>query len=68
MPIYTYDCEKCGKTYDIRQRLADARLSECPVCRSTKFRRAITAPMVKTKSRSVQRISRGTVGDFGPEP
>lgn len=65
MPTYVYKCEKCQKTYDIPQRLSEANLSECPVCKSVKFRRIITAPMLNSKT--TKRRSLGSVGDFGPE-
>ena len=67
MPTYAYKCEKCKKTYDIAQRLSEPRLVKCPVCKSANFRRAITAPMVMTKSRSSRHRSFGSVGEFGPE-
>jgi putative FmdB family regulatory protein len=33
MPIYEYRCEKCGKTFEIFQKMADKPLTECRVCR-----------------------------------
>lgn len=65
MPTYMYKCEKCQKTYDILQPVSESHLSECPVCRSVKFRRVITAPMLKSKTS--KRRSLGSVGNFGPE-
>ena len=29
MPIYEYECEKCGKILEIMQKFSDAPLSEC---------------------------------------
>ncbi len=65
MLTYVYKCEKCQKTYDIPQHMSEAHLSECPVCRSVKFRRIITTSMIKSKTS--KRRSLGSVGDFGPE-
>lgn len=67
MLTYTYKCEQCNKTYDIAQPLSESHLTECPVCKSCDFRRTITAPMIKTKSKVFQRTPKGTVGEFGPE-
>ena len=33
MPIYEYQCENCGKHFEIFQKIADAPLSECRVCK-----------------------------------
>jgi putative FmdB family regulatory protein len=67
MPTYTYKCEKCRKIYEIIQRMADAHITECPVCKSGNFRRIFTPPTVKTQRKSSKRKSLGSVGDFGPE-
>lgn len=32
MPIYEYQCEKCGETTEVLQKFSDAPLSECPGC------------------------------------
>ncbi len=68
MPIYVYECAKCRKTYDIAKPVTQAHPAKCPVCGSAKFRRLFTAPMVMTERRATRRVSRGSVGDFGPEP
>ncbi len=33
MPIYEYECLKCGKTTEAMQRFSDPPLSECRHCR-----------------------------------
>ena len=38
MPIYEYDCEKCGCVEAI-QRISDEPLKSCPVCQSPVARR-----------------------------
>jgi putative FmdB family regulatory protein len=30
MPTYEYECQKCGKTFDVFQKMSDALLKECP--------------------------------------
>lgn len=32
MPIYEYECLKCGKTTEAMQKFSDAPLSECDHC------------------------------------
>ncbi|MDR3568254.1 MAG: zinc ribbon domain-containing protein [Syntrophobacteraceae bacterium] len=32
MPIYEYECLKCGKTTEAMQRFSDAPLSQCGEC------------------------------------
>lgn len=33
MPIYEYQCEKCG-TFEVTQRITEKALSKCPTCKS----------------------------------
>jgi len=40
MPIYEYDCHKCG-TIEVTQRITDKALSKCPACKS-KVKRLIS--------------------------
>ncbi len=35
MPIYTYECTKCGLRFDRRQKFSDKPLRTCPECRGT---------------------------------
>jgi putative FmdB family regulatory protein len=32
MPIYEYDCVKCG-TFEVTQRITEKALSKCPTCK-----------------------------------
>jgi len=32
MPTYKYKCKECGHEFEARQRMSEARLTECPVC------------------------------------
>ncbi len=33
MPIYSYQCEKCGTRFDRLQKFTDKPLTRCPECR-----------------------------------
>jgi putative FmdB family regulatory protein len=43
MPIYAYKCESCGHAKDVLQKIADAPLTDCPVCGAATFRKQLTA-------------------------
>jgi len=32
MPIYEYECIKCGHVHEIMQKMSDKPLSKCPQC------------------------------------
>ena len=32
MPIYTYRCQNCGNEFELRQRMSDSPVTECPRC------------------------------------
>ncbi len=32
MPIYEYECAKCGHVHEIMQKMSDKPLSKCPEC------------------------------------
>ena len=33
MPIYEYECKKCGKRVEVLQKFSDPPLAECELCR-----------------------------------
>lgn len=41
MPTYTYQCKKCEKIDEIKQRITEDALTECPNCGSSDFERLI---------------------------
>lgn len=43
MPIYAYKCAACNFEQDVMQKMADAALSICPVCKKDSFSKQITA-------------------------
>ncbi len=42
MPIYEYQCEKCGAEFEREQSISDDPVKTCPVCRSRKVKRLIS--------------------------
>lgn len=48
MPIYEYQCQKCGHRLEAMQRFSDAPLTECPECEGA-LKKLISAPAFQFK-------------------
>lgn len=48
MPIYEYDCGKCGRRTEAIQRMDEAPLRTCPHC-GGRLKKAISAPAIQFK-------------------
>ncbi len=48
MPLYEYECLKCGKRTELLQRLDDAPLAACPQC-GGEVKKLLSAPAVQFK-------------------
>ena len=35
MPVYEYECQKCGDVLEVSQRISDTPLKDCPRCTGT---------------------------------
>ncbi|HEY7863364.1 MAG TPA: FmdB family zinc ribbon protein [Thermoanaerobaculia bacterium] len=46
MPIYEYDCGKCGRRTEALQRMNEAPLRTCPHC-GGRLKKAISAPAIQ---------------------
>ncbi|MCZ6463955.1 MAG: zinc ribbon domain-containing protein [Proteobacteria bacterium] len=42
MPIYEYECGKCGNEFEREQRISDDPVKTCPECRSRRVKRLIS--------------------------
>jgi putative FmdB family regulatory protein len=42
MPIYEYECDKCGHAFEREQRMSDAPVKTCPSCKSRKVTKLIS--------------------------
>lgn len=42
MPIYEYQCGKCGHEFEREQRISDDPVKTCPACRSRQVKRLIS--------------------------
>lgn len=47
MPIYEYQCEKCGHRFDKLQRINAVPLNECPQCQQPTLKKLVSAPSFK---------------------
>ncbi|MGZ9031763.1 MAG: FmdB family zinc ribbon protein [Burkholderiaceae bacterium] len=43
MPIYAYKCTDCGHEEEVLQKISDAPLTDCPVCRHASMVKQVTA-------------------------
>jgi len=48
MPLYEYQCENCGATFEVIQKFADAPVETCRSC-GGKVRRLLSAPAIQFK-------------------
>jgi len=48
VPIYEYECESCGKRFELIQKLSDEPLSVCKFCGGT-VSRLISSPAIQFK-------------------
>ncbi len=73
MPIYEYQCTKCGHHLEALQKLSDKPLRECPECGKHTLKRLMSAPLFRlagsgwyeTDFKSDKENKRNLVGDKG---
>lgn len=46
MPTYEYQCDKCGRTFEIRQRISEPPLETCETCGGAVRRLISSAPFI----------------------
>ncbi len=49
MPFYDYICSDCNHEFDVLQKIADARLTDCPECKEPSLTKKVTAPVFRLK-------------------
>src|SRR6476620_8183462 len=49
MPLYEYECEACGKRFEIIQKFSDAPPDACRVCGKGPVRRLMSSPAIQFK-------------------
>ncbi len=68
MPIYDYECKKCGHSFDALQKLGEEPLAKCPECGKAGLEKLVSTPafQVKGKYKEVTRKRTGHTLDSGP--
>ena len=49
MPLYEYECEACGKRFELIRRFSDAPPEACAVCAGGPVRRLPSSPAIQFK-------------------
>ena len=49
MPIYEYQCQSCGHEMEALQKMSDAPLTDCPVCKEAALQKKISAAGFRLK-------------------
>ena len=44
MPIYAFECDACGHSFDRLQKMSDPDPAACPACGQPRVKRQLTAP------------------------
>jgi putative FmdB family regulatory protein len=76
MPIYEYQCDKCGHHLEALQKISDKPLRECPECGKHSLKRLMSAPLFRlagsgwyeTDFKSDKENKRNLVEKGDPEP
>jgi putative FmdB family regulatory protein len=50
MPIYEFECEKCGETFDALLPVGGEGKATCPKCKSKKVKKLLSSFFSKTSS------------------
>ncbi len=49
MPLYEYECRKCGHRFETIQTFSDKPIRKCPKCRTGTVKKLISSPAVHFK-------------------
>ena len=49
MPIYEFECLKCGHQFERLQKLSDPPVSRCPQCGAKRISQLLSAPAIQFK-------------------
>ena len=69
MPLFSYECQKCGNTFDLLIGMTvEKSKMECPKCQSKNIVKLISAPNINVKKSdsSPRSCSTGTCPTCGP--
>ncbi len=49
MPIYEYECQKCGGYLEALQKISDEPLTDCPECGASALKKKVSAAAFRLK-------------------
>jgi len=49
MPIYEYQCQDCGESLEILQKISDAPATDCPACGQSSLKKKVSAAAFRLK-------------------
>lgn len=49
MPLYEYQCEACGKRFEVIRKFSDPPLETCTVCGKGPIQRLVSSPAIQFK-------------------
>jgi putative FmdB family regulatory protein len=49
MPVYSYQCDNCGYSFERRQKFTDPHITVCPNCHKKRVRKLLTTPSIVFK-------------------
>lgn len=49
MPIYEYQCQSCQHSFEVIQKISDAKLRDCPECKAPQLEKLISASGFRLK-------------------
>lgn len=49
MPIYEYQCGKCGEELEVLRKISDAPLTDCPECGEPALKKKVSAAAFRLK-------------------
>lgn len=49
MPLYEYQCQHCGKSCELLQKVSEAPAIKCPDCGKDQLKRQVSAPRFQLK-------------------
>ena len=68
MPLYEYQCPKCGHRFERIQKFSDPDPKKCPECGASKIERLLHAPAVQFKGSGWYVTDYGRKGSSSSKP
>lgn len=68
MPLYEYQCQECGETHEVIQRMSDPPFAICPACGGA-LKKLISSPAIQFKGAGfyITDYGKGNGGKAAPD-